>query len=293
MRTSLILDLRIAPPATQGFGRKGDIHALYLAKSAVHGGFAKQSLTRARRVLKTPRTPVITLCIMQTAVCGLRYVYYATMEGKAILATFCRPLGARQENIEAKLPGMAVLGSFCLDGRTRPALVRRIDILLSSHSSSESVNRSHECRTSMLHTDSKFSLSKNILNEKDNNMKLRPCIDIHNGKVKQIVGSSLQDAGDKATDNFVSEKDGAYYARLYQEKGLAGGHAILLNAKDSEYYEATKAQAMLALSTVPGLLEVGGGITADNAREFIDKGASHVIVTSFVFADGVIKYDRC
>lgn len=123
-------------------------------------------------------------------------------------------------------------------------------------------------------------------------MKLRPCIDIHNGKVKQIVGSSLQDAGDKATDNFVSDRDGAYYARLYQEKGLTGGHAILLNAKDSEYYEATKAQAMLALSTVPGLLEVGGGITADNAREFIEAGASHVIVTSFVFTDGVIKYDR-
>ena len=150
LRSSLILICGLPTLLRRALARKVDIRALYLAKSAARGGFAGQSLIRARRVLKTPRTPVITLCIMQTAVCGLRYVYCATMEGKAILATFCRPLCARQENIEAKLPRMAVLGSFCLDGRTRPALVRRIDILLSSHGSSEPVNRSHECRASML-----------------------------------------------------------------------------------------------------------------------------------------------
>ena len=145
LRSSLFLVCGLLPHSV-GFGRADDIRGLYGTKSAIRGGFAEQSLTRARRVLNTPRTPVITLCIMQTAVCGLRYMYYATMEGKAILATFCRPLCARQENIEAKLPGMAVLGSFCLDGRTRPALVRRIDIFLSLHSSSEPDNRSQYVR---------------------------------------------------------------------------------------------------------------------------------------------------
>ena len=70
-------------------------------------------------------------------------------------------------------------------------------------------------------------------------MKFRPCIDIHNGKVKQIVGGSLKDAGDQARENFVAEQDAAFYAELYKEAGLKGGHVILLNGKDSEYYEAT------------------------------------------------------
>ena len=75
-------------------------------------------------------------------------------------------------------------------------------------------------------------------------MKFRPCIDIHNGKVKQIVGGSLKDAGNQAQENFVSEQDAAFYASLYKEKGLKGGHIILLNSADSEYFQATKAQAM-------------------------------------------------
>ncbi len=123
-------------------------------------------------------------------------------------------------------------------------------------------------------------------------MEFRPCIDVHNGKVKQIVGSSLQDQGDQAAENFVATQDADYYARLYREANVRGGHVILLNAVGSEYYEATKAQAKKALSAWPGGLQVGGGIRSDNAKEFLDAGASHVIVTSYVFQDGVIRYDR-
>ncbi len=123
-------------------------------------------------------------------------------------------------------------------------------------------------------------------------MEFRPCIDIHNGKVKQIVGGSLKDAGNFAKENFVSEQDAAFYAELYKKQGLCGGHIILLNAKDSEYYEATKAQAIKALKAYPGGMQIGGGITPDNAKEFLFAGASHVIVTSYVFSGGVIQMDR-
>ncbi|SEF78249.1 1-(5-phosphoribosyl)-5-[(5-phosphoribosylamino)methylideneamino] imidazole-4-carboxamide isomerase [Butyrivibrio sp. Su6] len=121
-------------------------------------------------------------------------------------------------------------------------------------------------------------------------MKLRPCIDIHNGKVKQIVGSSLRDAGDVASENYVSTREAAFYSNMYRELGLSGGHVILLNSVDSPYYEMTKKQAFGALLANPGLLQVGGGITADNAQEFIDAGASHVIVTSYVFKNGKVSY---
>lgn len=123
-------------------------------------------------------------------------------------------------------------------------------------------------------------------------MEFRPCIDIHNGKVKQIVGGSLKDAGNMAEENFVSEQDAAFYASLYKKENIRGGHIILLNAKDSEYYEATKEQALKALAAYPGGLQVGGGITAENAKEFINAGASHVIVTSYVFKDGKINYEN-
>ncbi|MBD5552414.1 MAG: phosphoribosylformimino-5-aminoimidazole carboxamide ribotide isomerase [Lachnospiraceae bacterium] len=119
-------------------------------------------------------------------------------------------------------------------------------------------------------------------------MKFRPCIDIHNGKVKQIVGASLKDAGDAAAENFVSEKSAADYAKLYRKYGLKGGHVILLNGKDSSFYEETKRQAFSALSAYPGGLQAGGGITAENAAQFLEAGASHVIVTSYVFQGGQI-----
>ncbi len=123
-------------------------------------------------------------------------------------------------------------------------------------------------------------------------MKFRPCIDIHNGSVKQIVGGSLKDAGDRAQENFVSGQDAAFYAGLYREQGISGGHVILLNQVSSIYYEETKKQALSALSAYPKGLQAGGGITPENAAVFLDAGASHVIVTSYVFSDGQIQYDR-
>ena len=123
-------------------------------------------------------------------------------------------------------------------------------------------------------------------------MEFRPCIDIHNGKVKQIVGGSLKDRGDFASENFVSEQDSRFYADMYRKSGIKGGHIILLNSVDSEYYEATKEQAVMALNAYPQGLQVGGGITADNAMEFIDAGAKAVIVTSYVFKDGRINYEN-
>lgn len=121
-------------------------------------------------------------------------------------------------------------------------------------------------------------------------MEFRPCIDIHNGKVKQIVGGSLKDQGNQAKENFVSEQDGAFYANMYRKDGLKGGHIILLNPVGSEYYEADVEQAKLALSAYPGGLQVGGGINDTNAAYFLEQGASHVVVTSFVFKDGKINY---
>ena len=120
-------------------------------------------------------------------------------------------------------------------------------------------------------------------------MQFRPCIDIHNGAVKQIVGGSLKDVGNQAKENFVSKYNAACYAKLYQKYQLKGGHIILLNNKESEYFEATKAQAMEALKAYPGGLMIGGGIDADNAMEYLEAGASHVIVTSYVFKNGDVN----
>ena len=117
-------------------------------------------------------------------------------------------------------------------------------------------------------------------------MEFRPCIDIHNGCVKQIVGGSLKDEGNQASENFVSEQDAAFYAELYRKQGIRGGHVILLNKEGSEYYEATRQQAFGALRAYPGGLQIGGGIHPENAEEYLEAGASHVIVTSYVFRDG-------
>lgn len=123
-------------------------------------------------------------------------------------------------------------------------------------------------------------------------MRFRPCIDIHNGKVKQIVGGSLKDAGDSAQENFVAEADAAFYAALYREAGIRGGHVIILNSPDSPYYQDTRQQAFLALRTYPGGLQIGGGVCPENTEEYLDAGASHVIVTSYVFKDGKISWEN-
>lgn len=123
-------------------------------------------------------------------------------------------------------------------------------------------------------------------------MHFRPCIDIHNGKVKQIVGGTLLDSGNQAEENFVAEQDASFYARLYRDSNIKGGHIILLNKAGTAYYEDDIRQAEGALREYPGGLQIGGGITAENAKNFLNMGASHVIVTSYVFRDGMVDYER-
>ena len=123
-------------------------------------------------------------------------------------------------------------------------------------------------------------------------MRFRPCIDIHNGQVKQIVGGSLRDEKDSAKENFVSEQTADWYASLYRRDGLSGGHVILLNGSASPWYEATRQQAFKALAAYPGGMQLGGGVTPENAEEWLDAGASHGIVTSYVFRDGRIQYEN-
>lgn len=108
-------------------------------------------------------------------------------------------------------------------------------------------------------------------------MSFRPCIDLHDGKVKQIVGSTL-DTGVLKT-NFVSEKTPEFYAELYRRDNLPGGHVIMLGGGCEE-------AAGAALGAWPGNLQVGGGITPANAAKWIEKGADKVIVTSWCFQDG-------
>ena len=121
-------------------------------------------------------------------------------------------------------------------------------------------------------------------------MKFRPCIDIHDGKVKQIVGGALSDEASGKT-NFVSEVDASFYAEMYRSRNLTGGHIILLNKAGTPEYDADLAEARLAMDTFPGGLMIGGGVTLENAASFLKMGASHVIVTSYVFKDGEI--DMC
>ena len=123
-------------------------------------------------------------------------------------------------------------------------------------------------------------------------MRFRPCIDIHNGTVKQIVGGSLNKDTSSALENFVAKQSAKRYAKRYKKDGLTGGHIIMLNSLDSSMYAETKIQALKALKAYPGAMQVGGGINNRTAKEFIDAGATHVIVTSFVFFEGRINYDN-
>ena len=117
-------------------------------------------------------------------------------------------------------------------------------------------------------------------------MRFRPCIDLHQGRVKQIVGRTLRDEqADRLVTNFETERSAADYARMYREDDLPGGHVIMLGP-------GNEAAALAALSAYPGGLQVGGGITPENASTYLDAGASHVIVTSFVFRDGQIHYEN-
>ncbi len=117
-------------------------------------------------------------------------------------------------------------------------------------------------------------------------MRFRPCIDLHEGKVKQIVGSTLKDLeGVGPKENFVSERPPRYYARLFKEDGLRGGHVIMLGPGNEDAAEE-------ALRAWPGGLQIGGGINDENAALWLDKGAEAVIVTSFCFKDGHFIEER-
>ncbi|KAJ2352390.1 Enzyme that catalyzes the fourth step in the histidine pathway [Coemansia erecta] len=114
--------------------------------------------------------------------------------------------------------------------------------------------------------------------------QFRPCIDLHNGQVKQIVGGTLHDTdSNKLQTNFVSTKPAAHYAELYRDARLPGGHVIMLGPNNDD-------AAISALQTYPNGLQVGGGITVENAQAWIDRGASKVIVTSWLFPMG--RFDR-
>jgi phosphoribosylformimino-5-aminoimidazole carboxamide ribotide isomerase len=113
----------------------------------------------------------------------------------------------------------------------------------------------------------------------------RPCIDLHEGKVKQIVGGTLADEPGQLRTNFISDRPAAWFAELYKRDGLRGGHVIMLGA-------GNEAAARSALQAYPGGMHIGGGVNADNAGQWLDAGASHVIVTSWVFREGRVDWER-
>jgi phosphoribosylformimino-5-aminoimidazole carboxamide ribotide isomerase len=113
-------------------------------------------------------------------------------------------------------------------------------------------------------------------------MEFRPCIDLHDGKVKQIVGSSLTDNSSLVKTNFISSHSPAYYADLYRHDNLSGGHVIMLGNGNTD-------AARQALKAYPDGLQIGGGINIDNAIEWLQCGASKVILTSFIFSGGELN----
>ncbi|MFT4548997.1 MAG: phosphoribosylformimino-5-aminoimidazole carboxamide ribotide isomerase [Pseudoalteromonas tetraodonis] len=115
--------------------------------------------------------------------------------------------------------------------------------------------------------------------------KFRPCIDLHEGKVKQIVGGTLEDA-EGVQENHVSDRGAAWFAERYREDQLEGGHVIMLGSGNEE-------AARGALAAYPTGLQIGGGITRENAATWLDAGASHVVVTSYLFDEaGVFQEGR-
>ena len=111
----------------------------------------------------------------------------------------------------------------------------------------------------------------------------RPCIDLHQGQVKQIVGGTLTDAG--ASTNFVSTQSAAYYADLYRQYQLTGGHIIALGPNNQQ-------QVLEALAAYPKGMQFGGGVNLDNAASYLEAGATHIIVTSYLFEDGQFSWSR-
>ena len=116
-------------------------------------------------------------------------------------------------------------------------------------------------------------------------MRFRPCIDLHHGRVKQIVGSSLGEDDARLVTNFIATEPPSYYANLYYLDGLSGAHVIMLGPGNAD-------AAREALAAHPGFLQVGGGITPENAQEWLHAGAAQVIVTSYLFVDGEFSPER-
>tara|TARA_B100001123_G_scaffold295861_1_gene329964 strand:+ start:1167 stop:1934 length:768 start_codon:yes stop_codon:yes gene_type:complete len=116
--------------------------------------------------------------------------------------------------------------------------------------------------------------------------QFRPCIDLHNGLVKQVIGGTFAEKnGESPIENFVSERGSRYYAQMYKDDNLAGGHVIMLGSGNKE-------SATLALKEFPQGLQLGGGITPQNAGQWLDRGASHVIVTSYMFEENIFSDER-
>ncbi|MBM3279142.1 MAG: phosphoribosylformimino-5-aminoimidazole carboxamide ribotide isomerase [Candidatus Handelsmanbacteria bacterium] len=115
-------------------------------------------------------------------------------------------------------------------------------------------------------------------------MKFRPCIDLHQGRVKQIVGATLGDQGEPLT-HFASEEPASHFAGQYRRDGLEGGHLIMLGP-------GNEAAAAGALTAFPGGLQVGGGITPENGPGWLEKGAAALIATSYVFREGRLHPER-
>ncbi len=115
--------------------------------------------------------------------------------------------------------------------------------------------------------------------------RFRPCIDLHHGQVKQIIGGTLRDEGTGPVENFVAEQPAGWFAKTFRDDGLTGGHVIKLGPGNDE-------AAREALAAWPGGLQIGGGIHAGNAADWLAAGASHVIVTSALFdTDGKFLQD--
>lgn len=106
--------------------------------------------------------------------------------------------------------------------------------------------------------------------------RFRPCIDLHQGKVKQIVGGSLRDEGEGPRENFVSDKPPQWYVARFRDDGLTGGHVIKLGPGNDQ-------AALAALAEWPQGMQLGGGVTLENAASWIEAGAGKVIVTSALF----------
>jgi len=113
--------------------------------------------------------------------------------------------------------------------------------------------------------------------------KFRPCIDLHEGSVKQIVGGTID--GPEFKENFVADRDALWFAELFKRDGLDGGHVIRLGDGNDD-------AAMRALSAWPDGLQLGGGLNLENGQQWIDSGASHIIVTSWLFSEGELDWER-